>query len=212
MKKKIFLLVFLSCFFLYKYGQDKIEIESIFKMQLYLDPSIYIYSSKNDSLYKNDHFYGDFSKNTVIKFDTLKSNNIDEKFKFFLLKLDIIQFNTTTENLEKSDIEWGVFSGLTSYFILGVNIESKQSYRLFGFKGNDFLNFMSDYREYHNSSNLREYMSDKQFLKECAVEKIDFNCLYKGLHDKNWNRNKYPDKYPCLKRVSDPIITNCYFY
>jgi len=208
MKTKCTVFLLFILYYININGQENWNIEFIFKMQLFNDLSINAYSTDEVYLDKTNILFTNFISDVDIKLDTLKSQNINNDYHFFFLRSANLYLDTSKNN----NFEWMIAANIDTYYILCINIKTQFSYRLAGFNGNDFLNFMSDYREYHNLSNLREYMSDKQFLMECTVEKIDFNCLYKGLHDKNWNRNKYPDKYPCLKRVSDPIITNCYFY
>jgi len=201
MKKVIFLLVFISCFISKTNAQDTINVNSVFKMHLFLDR----FNIKSFNVSRNDILYNTFSKNINLSFDTLKTYEINQKYSFYSLDaVNDISYNSIPQ--DDSELFFYIYYGFVSKYVICIDNTSGMSYRLMGFNGNDFLNFLSDYREFHNSKGYNDYMSDKKFLKECKVEGLDFQCLYKGLHDKNWNKNRYPNKYSCLQRVSDPIV------
>ena len=85
-------------------------------------------------------------------------------------------------------------------YVIAINPRTGRSYRLSGFNGNDFLGFLSDFKEEFKQKN-KSRLSNKKFLKGYYVEGIDFNCLYKGLKAQEVDRYKYP----CLIRCSDPV-------
>jgi hypothetical protein len=186
----IFIMIF-SSFELF--SQIQIDPISIFKMQLFLD-------SKN--IIKNDSLYKAFSDVVDLKLDTLKikgeynltKSALSPKYKFFQLK----EHNYKKELNEKELQLYWIFGDKVCS--IAINQETGKSYRLLGFNTNDFLSFLSDFRETYKEKQ-GEKLSVKQFLKNYAVSEIDFECLYKGLNNKEIDVKKYP----CLVRSSDPI-------
>ena len=170
-------------------AQNKVDVESIFKMQLILDKEI----RKDIDVLKGDSLYIEYSKSIKITPKSLAAVNIDKSYVFLSLRLfdDVVRIPSESDENNKF-FEMRIHLAGTRYYTLCININNGRSYRLEGFNGNDFLNFLTDYTQNEN-------ISVKEFLKKCSVERIDFNCLYKGLKENV--RNTY--KYPCLKRVSD---------
>lgn len=176
-------------------------------MQLFLD--------KNNELSgcsKNDSLYFAFSKNIILKLDTLKkSGNYDlinsvsaPKFEFYAINLSFDgkkNLDYVKKMTNKEDNCLGVFSGTYDKYVLAIDRKKGRSYRIVGFNGNDFLGFLSDYLEYYNEHNDKK-LTSSSFFKNYSVEGIDFKCLYNGLHSDGIDRKKYP----CLQRVNDPIL------
>lgn len=167
------------------------EVE-IFKMQLFLDKKI----NKDDNVVKDGSLYTEFVNKVDIKLDLLKSRGFNETIKFYYLDADK-NISLKIDPYSNKDFFFQFHMGFYTTYVLCVNIKNGKSYRILGFDGNDFLDFINDY------TNDKE-ISVKQFFKSCWVNGVDFECLYKGLKDREENRYKYP----CLKRVSDPIVVS----
>ena len=168
--------------------KDSIDVNSIFKMHLYLNDRI----SSFDPILKNDSLYLKYSSNTVILPNYLESQFFSDRYIFVHLDVEkdvqyidynIVSFSSTSP--------WR-----TKDLILAINTRNFRTYRLKGFDGNDFLDFMYDCIEDGQADSVKE------FLKWNKVEGLDFKCLYKALRKKNRSRYKY---YECLGRVNDPV-------
>lgn len=193
----IFVLIILSTFSLY--SQSKTDTNDIFKMHLFLDKKNISRSDLNKKITKNDSLYDSFSRNSLLRINTLKlKSNIffpsDGNFTFYVI--DNIEYKRGLS----SDESWFLKIDLNadSKYIIAINESTGRSYRLAGFNGNDFLVFFSDISKAYKSYNFKE-LKISRFLKEYTVESIDFECLYKGL--KNGIIDK--EKFPCLKTCSD---------
>lgn len=172
-------------------AQLTVNVNDLFKMHLFLERRLF---ADND-LNKNDDLYSFFSDHTSISPNLLNSELIGSDYHFYRINLkDDIKFHETLYSSTDHKDFFGVIYGFNEDYILCVDHKSGQSYRIQGFDGNDFLDFLEDYCE-------RERISVRNFLHWRSVEGIDFKCLYRALRSKERNR----DKYPCLQRVSDPI-------
>jgi hypothetical protein len=186
-------------------AQNKANVEDIFKMQLFLEKVMII--SKEWKEIKDNSLYLSFCNGISLRFDTLKSINIDERFEFYSLK--------KIDYKKKESFEVPFYYAYDEWinYVLCINVISGKSYRLVGFDGNDFLDFLRDYKEmllitYNYVITYQEAKSDKYFLKNCFVDGIDFKCLYNGLYSRNKEYYELIKKYPCLKKSSDPMIDN----
>jgi len=203
MIKKIFLLFFCALSFNNLNAQSKTDIESIFKMQLFLNRKNVQFRTMDSSIVKNDSLYKVFEEVTNLKIDTLKLENkitgdFEEEFQFFKLSIDEIRNNRKLINDEFQYIGFG--SGMCDFYILALNRKTGISYRLSGFDVNDFFGFLSDFKvSYFNSTGKK--LKTSKFIKNYKVENLDFECLYKGLKIDGIDRKKYP----CLMRCSDRI-------
>jgi hypothetical protein len=182
-------------------AQSKVDVESIFKMQLFLEKTNV--EVDKFEIAKNYALYVIFKEETLMQIDTLETINIHNNFQFYSFDIDSgLSYKTP---IISSDTFYFIclIHGATTKYILCVDMNRGKSYRISGFNGNDFLSFLIDYRKYHND--LGGNLSDKKFIKNSYVEGVDFKCLYKGLHAKNPNTINHRYKYPCLKRVTDPF-------
>lgn len=183
-------------------AQVKTDAVSIFKMQIFLDKKNTEFRCMDSTSVKGDSLYRSFCDVVELKLDTLKiTGNYDltksataPKYKFY--RLLEYRYNRKLNNNEQQ-LYW-IFGNRVS--IVAINQKTGVSYRLKGFNGNDFLGFLSDLKEEYNEAN-DEKLTTKRFLKSYKVESMDFQCLYEGLISNGIDRNKYP----CLKRESDPI-------
>ena len=190
-------------------AQIKHDAVSIFKMQLFLNNNKnYPYSKKNDKdiVVKNDSLYEIFNEIVQIKLDSLRisgeyefMHNSDLEYVFY--KFSLYNLSYLQQISDNKDISLNIPHGLNTEFILAIHTKTSASYRIKGFDGNDFLSFLSDFKEDFYSY-YEKKLTTRHFLRGYHVEGIDFKCLYQGLTAKEIDRNKYP----CLKRVSDPII------
>ncbi|MDR6563428.1 hypothetical protein J2Y47_003549 [Arcicella sp. BE51] len=171
-------------------------------MQLFLDKTDSVFSGMNTSIQKNDSLYNAFSEAIDLKIDTLKVEGKYEltqsvlapKFKFY--KLSQRDF---TRKLNDNELQlFWVFG--EKYMVMAINHLTGSSYRILGFNGNDFLNFLSDYLEIYNFTNEKK-LNRRSFFRSYHLEGIDLKCLYKGLQADIVERKKYP----CLKRASELI-------
>ena len=210
------------------YSQSTVDVVSIFKMQLFLDRDDFAVKEykegrlvrrgyiRNDSLY---YVFSDFANRDFKYLDTLNIyNEYDRGYSMYKSKLafyslrdkynpeDYVLYDTT--KISRNDFYiFETWVSETVPYILAIDHASGRSYRISGFNGNDFLDFLSDFKEFYKSYN-KINLSDKKILKNFNVEGIDLKCIYKGLRDKKWIREERTEhwpvtmkKYPCLQRV-----------
>jgi hypothetical protein len=183
-------------------AQSNTDANFLFKVWLFTDRE----NSKESS--KSDSFFAAFSAITELKLDKIDCNLFGIDYQFYFLKLYDIKNNKFIDNVsysraiasnETKDYIIPVNKYIGQY-VITINPRTGMSYRIMGFNGNDFLGFLSDFKEEFKRKN-KNRLSNKKFLKKYYVEGIDFNCLYKGLKAKEVDRHKYP----CLIRCSDPV-------
>ncbi len=182
-------------------AQSSLDIEDIFKMQLFLDKKLTIHSSTK-GVVKDNALYQIFSDSAELNIDTLKVNSALYYFidPFQYYKVDL---KNTIQNLSNEDSKiqsLSFFHGLNTIYILAINSETGLTYRLKGFNGNDFLTFLRDFKEMYRKQTGNS-VSNNKFIKKYKLPDVDFKCLYKGLRSGNIDIQKYP----CLIRCSDPI-------
>lgn len=186
------------------YCQEKNDIESIFKMHLFLNKTNIKSKDKEDGVIKNNYLYEVFFEDIILKIDTLKSNvnthsNSQDNFDFQFFKINIKEIKHNKIH-KKYDKYTSLTLGMSNYFILALNQSTGISYRIAGFDTNDFFSFLRDYKALYKKKYGVNFSTSK-FLKKFKIEEIDFDCLNEGL--KKDEINYY--KYPCLKRCNDPI-------
>jgi hypothetical protein len=180
-------------------AQKSTDVKDIFKMWLFMDRMNV--SNDRDSLQvsKNYLLFKIFQETVDLKLDTLKSELLREMgYEFYSIRLDTsILWKDMPKRLERYLL---LFTGTFNTFVLAVHPSLGKSYRLVGFNGNDFFNFLSDVK---SGNSFYPYpISQSDFFKSCKVDGVDFKCLYKGLSAKQVDKILFP----CLNRVSDPII------
>lgn len=202
-KKNLIILFIIMCFCNLS-AQSKNDIDYIFKMQLFLNKKNVFFDKTNPFITKGDSLFNVFNKLIVLKIDTLnldsKVNICDENFLFYSVKESQI---TYTRNLLRKEVN---YFGISSDFSLGdyiisVNQKTGSIYKLAGFDTNDFLGFLSDYKEIFLICNSKK-LKTSTFLKNYKVDKLDFNCLYKGLRKEELDRKKYLCLYRCNDNIS----------
>ncbi|WP_306353307.1 hypothetical protein [Flavobacterium sp. '19STA2R22 D10 B1'] len=204
MIKKIFILFICVLSINAINAQSKTDVEDVFKMQLFLNKKNSIFRNMNHSVIKNDSLYNIFKNLIDLKIDTLQvENNLegilyDIDYKFYKVSDARTSFNRKFIN---DDFRYlNISFGMDNFFILAVHQKTGASYRLAGFDTNDFLGFLSDFKEKYNHQNMKN-LKTTTFLNNYKVQDLDFKCMYKGLRSKEIDRNKYP----CLERCNDPV-------
>lgn len=205
MKKVIIILIIIVCQ-TQTFAQTTFDAESIFKMHLFLDKPLAKYRGMDSKIIKNDSLYSIYSDLIELKIDTLQihlkgwSKVLLPEYVFYQLNAkDNVRYKRLLKN--KEDQLYGIFTGHTTRYVIGVHKKSGLSYRMYGFSGNDFLSFLSDFKSLYKGQ-IGEKLSTRVFLKRYHVETLDFSCLYKGLRAEKID----PIKYPCLRKANDPII------
>lgn len=201
MKSKVYVFIILfSSFNLY--SQIKIDAVSIFKMQLFLDKNDIELGKFDLTTVKSDSLYKAFNEIVDLRIDTLKITG-DHYLTKSALSPKYTFFQLTSHSYKKKLSE----KELQLYWIFGdhvctiaINQETGKSYRLLGFNTNDFLSFLSDFREEFKIKQ-GEKLTVKHFLKNYIVEDVDFECLYNGLRSGEADTKSYP----CLVKASDPV-------
>ncbi len=210
--KKISLIFILTLFTIRGVAQLRTDAQSIFKMYLFLGRVNVDFKGIDKKVSKNDSLYKVFSGVISLNLDTLKiiknSFNGEQsipKFSFYELliydsvKMDYTENVTYQRRLDASEDQFfGIPVGGSNGYIIAINQVTGKSYRLKGFDTNDFLTFLSDFKEEYNKGEKKS-LPTRRFLNLYKVEKLNFECLYKGLTAKEI----YRDKCPCLKRTGD---------
>ena len=206
------ILLFLIIYSLNLTAQFKTDAEYIFKIQLFLNMNNIMFKEIDTSTQKNDSLFNNFNNLVLLNMDTLKiSGDFDLTKSVFAPKFEFYKINLGSA--EKSSLRYKrELSGKEDYFLIGggtfeilvlaINIKTGKSYRLSGFDINDFLGFLSDFKEEYNKNNF-EKLSASKFIKNYHVKYLDFECLYRGLKSETINRKKFP----CLRRVNDPVVS-----
>ncbi len=183
-------------------AQSNTDANFIFKVWLFTDREGSKEASKSDSLFTA------FNAITELNLDKIDCDLLGINYQFYHLRLYDIKNNKFINNVSYSraiasneiknySIPVNKYIG---QYVIAINPRTGRSYRLSGFNGNDFLGFLSDFKEEFKQK-IKSRLSNKKFLKGYYVEGIDFNCLYKGLKAQEVDRHKYP----CLIRCSDPV-------
>lgn len=196
MKQFIFLVTLVFCVKSVS-AQTQSDPAALFKMMVFLDNDNSRFPQMDTTVIKGDSLYSAFSEVYVFALDSLSAPNFGD-YKFYKLNMDE---TITTRKLKRYEAQYiGIISNPSSYYVLAVNSITGLSYRLKGFRANDFFTFLYDFKE-SLKNQTHEKLSDTKFLKQYKVEGLDFECLYKGLKAKEFDS----DKYHCLRKVSDPI-------
>lgn len=209
--KRVFFFTILSSIWLHSNAQLKIDAVSIFKMQLFVNSKIETIKGIDSIIIINDSLYKAYSDAIDFKLDTLKVTGnweltkslFSSQYQFYqLLAYDNQKKIYTTNIIYKRKLNSNEehFLIIKGSCILAINQKTGLSYKLKGFNSNDFFNFLSDFKEAYKESTGNK-LSTKEFLKNYKVDELDFECLYQGLKQDKVDR----EKYPCLKRNSDPV-------
>ena len=199
MRRLVCMILIFSCVTLK--AQFNVDVEDIFKLQLFLDKKSSTHSSTKN-IVKNDSLYQIFSNSIELNIDTLRVESKLYEFidPFQYYKIDL---RNTTQKLsrENSEIQsLSLFHGLNTICIIAINPKTGLVYRLKGFNDNNFLTFLRDFKEIYKRKTDKAISSNK-LIKKYKLPDVNFKCLYKGLRAKNIDIQKYP----CLIRYSEPV-------
>jgi hypothetical protein len=210
--KKVIVVVGLFCYGMPVFAQLKTDAQSVFKMLLFLDKKNISFRGMDSTASKNDSLYRAFSEAVYLKLDKLKptKNSFEyeltgQGYNFYELRLydqakkkfsnNVVYKRTLSSNEGQF---FGVVAGGSDSYIIAINQSTGVSYRLKGFRINDFLAFLADFKEDYSEQSGKK-PNTKTFLNNYQIEDLDFECLYNGLTDSKMDRKKYP----CLNRAAD---------
>lgn len=188
------LIIWLLCLSINKqsFSQQSVDGEFLFKTWFFLEKvnesnSYTKYHSKDSSLFEF------FLKEVDLKIDTLVTSGFHIDYLF----LSVCQFYNDSlvnknaivykgESQKNGYLYTGIPINHCEGYTLAINRVTGRSYRLKGFRGNDFLTLLGDIKMDHKermkgNKFLKAFRVDK-FLKEYKVDGIDFICLYKALN------------------------------
>lgn len=200
MRRTAFIIFFISCC-INLHAQSNVDVEDIFKLQLFLDKKNTIHSSTKDVV-KDDSLYQVFSNSIKLTIDTLKVESqlydFIDPFKYYRIDLRAVvqKLSSNDTNIQSLSL----FHGLNTTCVLAISPKTGLAYRLQGFNGNDFLTFLQDLKEVYRKEASRNISNSKLF-KKYKLPEVSFKCLYTGLRARNIDTKKYP----CLIRYSDPV-------
>lgn len=197
MKSRIILICLMTVGFVCNAnGQElnrKIDVESVYKMHLFLNAL----PLSVDKLIKNDSLYFKYSSNITLDLKKLDSKFFHDNYHFYSLDAE--------NGIHYNSVDIFPYGGhmpfLATEYILCINVQNGRTYRLKGFDGNDFLDFMYDCIENDQAESVRD------FLKWNKVEGLDFKFLNKALRAR---KRPYADRYrhpEVLGRVNDAVST-----
>ena len=197
MKLLIYSILVFNCLTLK--AQSSVDVEDIFKLELFLDNKFPNNSSTEDFC-KNDSLYQVFSNSTELYIDTLEVESelyeLRDPFQYYKIDLKKVHQKLSSDVLESLSLSYG----FNSICILAINPNTGLTYRLRGFNGNDYLTFLQDFKEIYKEQ-TGNTLSSNTLIKKYKLPEVDFKCLYKGLKANSRDTRKYP----CLIRHSDPF-------
>ncbi len=184
--KTLILSVILFC--VSSHVKNKVSIENIFKLNLFIEEAFEI--EKN----------GIISPPTLSDLDDIsfKIDTVISSSHIFISSIsDIILFKTNLINKVKEDKFTLLFQGgnCLKYYI-ALDKTNGKFFRLYGFKTNDFLNLLRELRNKSGHKNEKALIND---FSQTYGEDLDFNCIYNGLRSKSYDECTYP----CLKVCTD---------
>ncbi|MGC4040334.1 MAG: hypothetical protein QM710_05990 [Flavobacterium sp.] len=202
-KNKFVILFFCLCAFNLS-AQSKNDVDYLVKMQLFLNKENVFSDKLHPNIVKGDSLFHVFKDLIILKIDTLKVENglamlHSDDYSFYRVKESNIKY---TKQLVKQEVNYFAINTELSdgEYIISINQNTGRLYRLAGFGTNDFMGFLTDFKDMYLNSNFKK-LSTSKFFKNYIVQDLDFKCLYKGLRCGNSNSNKYP----CLMKCNDPI-------
>ncbi len=174
------------------FAQNTVDTKFIFKTWFFIEKENEFNSSTR--IHAKDSLYLDFFlKEIDLNIDTLSSMNFSGDFIF----LSVCQYyndslvNKNAITYKRESQKYGYYySGIPvnhcEGYALAINTETGRSYRLKGFRGNDFLTFLKDIKIDHNKrmkgSKYLKPFRVRKFLKDSRIDGIDLTCLYRSLH------------------------------
>jgi hypothetical protein len=170
-------------------------------MQVFLDRKNVV-DNATIGLAKDHLHYLAFKSAVYLDIDSLaiKSSLVGmEDFATFLIT-DLKNVEHNFSDFDNQDQLLSLSHGPNTEMVLALNRKTGQTYRIFGFNGNDIGNFLNDFFG-HYELKFGERLRARKFFRAFRVENVDFKCLYKGTR-----RIRYsPERFPCLKKASEPF-------
>jgi len=194
---RVLIILFSVSIFLSSKAQTTVDGSFIFKTHLFLE-KVNVVNIKGGA--KGGELFSFFIKNINLQLDTLHSIGFHENFLFLSLSpSNGVSYNYS--NL-KSDSSFFLFIDHDcSNYVLVVNKSNGMSYRLKGFRGNDFISLYSDIKEYNKKLNYKK-LGIRKFTRDYYVDGVDFACLYSAVKSKGYDSKRYP----CLKNCDAKTV------
>lgn len=188
------------------HAQKSTDVNSIFKMLLFLNkPNVHyekegpLNAIKDDSLYQSFKDIFEVTPEKLPESWELESFMEDE-FSFYKIDLSTSSSKYIKKLSHKEGQLLGLFHGIYTTYVIAIDDTRGKCYRITGFDQSDFFAFLMDFKELYDNKTSKS-LSTNKFLKNFTVEGVDFSCLYDGLRE----NKRDTKKYPCLKRVNDPV-------
>ena len=152
------------------------DYSEMFKMQLFTELSVV--TNDHDFVAKNANVFSIVNSSTNVTLHPLKSEGFHEKFLFF--EVDA----TKGKDIEYNESEYrlNLLIGWGSKYIFCIDTSSFILYRITGFNGSDFWDFLEVCQD---KQRLRSFNINK-FVKNHKVDNVNFKCIYKGLRAKKY--------------------------
>ena len=186
-------------------AQKTSDVKFLFKTWLFLE---HVNTESREAILfpvKDSALFSLWQNAIELKLDTLKKTGFSKDYIFVsisLKKLDIPlkDFPIVYKQWKMIDyLDMPVDS--CGAYVLCVNKRAGISYRLRGFRENDFLGLYRDIRgDFEGRTTKR--LSIRRFLKQYTVNDLDFECLYEGLTSNKVNLKEFP----CLQRCANDVV------
>jgi len=203
---KKFIIIISSIFFFTKvFSQDSTDGKFIFKMWFYIEHVNQELRTVKNFPVKDSSLFSLYNNFLDLNFDTLKCEGFNKNYIF----LAVVSYKN--DSLVKENAIIYKKSGNLSYlsipinycegYVLCINKKSGRSYRLKGFIGNDFWDFLADVKEqYFTDNNM--VLANKIFFKNYKTDSLDYECIYQGLISGNQDKKNNS----CLRSCRNFIV------
>jgi hypothetical protein len=187
-------------------AQSTSDPKFLFKTWLFLEQNNTKSRDATKFPVKDSSLFDLFQREIEIKFDTLKMEGFSRDYVFLS-----ISFSDGTHHVPDNSIIYkktpfleylSIPSDNCGAYILCINKSNGTSFRMKGFKGNDFFGLLREIQtQFIEDKN--KTLSIRKFLKSYSVVGLDFECIYEGLTSGITDK----DKFPCLINCSDTVVT-----
>lgn len=190
MKKKILNILLLLCCFVNSYSQKDVTIT--FQTLLILNSTITL----EDQFESKESYLKILLENVDIEIEELKTKQfIPIYFSYYkVFRFDIVK----NETIIKNNLPVVFKFGLCTEYVIVYNEDTKQYYRIKGFKSNDFGSLLNDiFKDGEEKLKVKEIIKELDLL---SYDGLNFDCIYKALKDSPNNLKNYP----CINSCMDP--------
>ena len=187
------------------YSQENTDGSYLFKIWLFIEKMNVVTLNSNSYPTKDSSLFNLFDKNIRILPDTIESKGFPDRYIFLSLgvkKTSVNNSNRGSKIIRGDSASYFFFPNECDEYIICIDKVSGLSYRLKGFRGNDFFSLMMEIKRQYRAL-YKENLDDKDFFSLYKVEGLDFRCIYEGLKSFNFQS----DKYECLKPCEYHIRT-----